>query len=248
MSLPKNSAAGRLIFALDVPGRDEAVQWAKRLRGCVGCFKVGLELFVREGPQVIEAVREAGEADIFLDLKLHDIPATVQGALESAAKLKVKFITVHAGDGGASFDKVALKNDFGLEVLGVTVLTSVPGERLPKMGYPADLTIEDLVLTRAALALDMGCSGVVCSGKEIRPLREKLGAGFSIVVPGIRPAWSVLEKDDQARIVTPAEAVQAGADYIVVGRPIREAKDPAEAAKKIVDETEVALGANRREL
>lgn len=234
---PKN----RLIFALDVPGVDEAVSFVKQLDGCVGMFKVGLELFIKEGPAVLTAIREHSDAEIFLDLKLHDIPATVERAVTSAQQFNIRFLTVHCA-GGEAMLKAAVKGagDSGLQILGVTVLTSLDsGDITRELGNQGN-TLRDLVFTRAELALQSGCAGVVCSGGELTRIREHL-ANVMTVVPGIRPADSVVSNDDQKRAMTPRKAIQAGADYLVVGRPIRDAADPKVAAQKIVQEISAAL-------
>ncbi len=234
---PKN----RLIFALDVPGVDEAVSFVKQLDGCVGMFKVGLELFIKEGPAVLTAIREHSDAEIFLDLKLHDIPATVERAVTSAQKFNIRFLTVHCA-GGEAMLKAAVKGagNSGLQILGVTVLTSLDsGDITRELGNQGH-TLRDLVFTRAELALQSGCAGVVCSGGELTRIREHL-ANVMTVVPGIRPADSVVSNDDQKRAMTPRKAIQAGADYLVVGRPIRDAADPKAAAQHIVQEISAAL-------
>jgi len=212
----------RLAFALDVADRESALRLVQLLSGQVGCFKVGLELFTREGPDII-----------FLDLKLHDIPATVKGALSAALALGVRYITVHAGGGRAMLETA--REFSGLRVLAVTLLTSLGENDLAAIGFQPGTRTRDLVLKRAALAKQAGLSGVVCSGEELALVKEELGADFLAVVPGIRPAWSA-GNQDQSRIITPAPAVAAGADLIVVGRPIRDAKDPQAAAARILEE------------
>ncbi len=230
------AARKQLIFALDVPDRKEAARFARELKGRVGCFKVGLELFIKEGPGVLKAVSGEADADIFLDLKLHDIPATVQNALRSASALGARYITVHASGGKSMLEMSRRAVDEGLEVLAVTVLTSMSPADLQDQGYPSETTISDLVCRRAELAQSAGCAGIVCSGEEAAMVRKRCGANFKIVTPGIRPTWSLVEGDDQSRIVTPGQAVERGADMIVVGRPIRSADDPGEAADRIVRE------------
>jgi len=229
-------ARKRLIFALDVPDRKEAERIVKQLAGSVGCFKVGLELFIKEGPDILKMVRDNSSADIFLDLKLHDIPATVQKALASASAHKVRFITVHSCEGQAMLKAAGEMRSSGMEVLAVTVLTSLSEEELPGLGFKPGLTLHQLALDRATLAERAGCAGVVCSGKEVAGIKAQCGTDLKAVVPGIRPAWSAVGKDDQSRITTPGQAIERGADLIVVGRPIRDAKNPKEAADRIVDE------------
>lgn len=231
--MSKCEAKDRLIFALDVPDTKEAVRHVKMLDGAVGLFKVGLELFVSEGPQVLKAIAEHSSAEIFLDLKLHDIPATVRGALLSAANHRVRFVTVHCDEGKKLLESAAMVRGNGLEILAVTVLTSLAEADLPRLGFR--LPLKQLVLERAAMAKEAGCAGVVCSGEEVAAVRQQCGRDLKIVVPGIRPAWYNVG-DDQSRIVTPHDAIKAGADYIVVGRPIRDAKDPRSAALRIDEE------------
>lgn len=233
----------RLVFALDVPGREEAKRFANLLEGAVGCFKIGLELFIREGPEILKIIGDNSSADIFLDLKLHDIPATVRGALESAVSHQVRYITVHSCEGAAplAFASEAFKS--GLEVLAVTVLTSLAQETLPALGFRSDLSLKELALERALMAQKAGCSGVVCSGEEVERIKKACGENLKAVVPGIRPTWSLVPGDDQSRVTTPGQAVRKGADLIVVGRPIRKAPDPREAAQKIIEEMKTALSA-----
>lgn len=240
MNLSK-SAKDRLIFALDVPDREEAEKYVRLLGDAVGCFKIGLELFIKEGPDVLKMVKENSSASIFLDLKLHDIPATVRSALRSAATHGVRFITIHGSDGESILQTAAEVKGSGLEVLAVTVLTSVSESELAELGYKENLSLNQLVLDRASMAEKSGCAGVVCSGGEVAAIKKICGADFKVVVPGIRPVWGEVKSDDQSRIVTPKDAISNGADLIVVGRPIRDASEPAVAAGKIVDEIESAL-------
>ena len=233
------SAKDRLIFALDVPDKNEAQRIIKLLRDSVGCFKVGLELFVREGPDILKLIKDHSSAEIFLDLKLHDIPATVRGALRSAAKLGVKYITIHSTEGEAILKASKEVKDSGLEVLAVTVLTSMGEAQLQDLG--SNLKVGDLVLDRAFRSQQSGCAGVICSGEEIESVKQKCGEAFKVIVPGIRPEWSQIASDDQKRIATPGQAIQSGADLIVVGRPIRDAINPKGAACKIVAEIEESL-------
>jgi len=248
-------ARKRLIFALDVPNRQEAERLVKHLAGSVGCFKVGLELFVKEGPDVLKRVRDHSFADIFLDLKLHDIPATLSRALISASSHDVKYVTIHLEEGEACPKIPPDVKDAGLEVLAVTVLTSISEDDLGRfsLGYIEDkkknhaqfskvskLTkLENIVMERALQAEGSGCTGVICSGEEVELIKNLFN--LKAVVPGIRPAWSEIDRDDQSRITTPEQAIKRGADLIVVGRPIRDAKDPKEAADRIVDEISKSL-------
>jgi orotidine-5'-phosphate decarboxylase len=227
-----------IIFPLDLPGYDQAMSYVDLLKEHVGLFKVGLELFISEGPDILKSIKEAGGAGIFLDLKLHDIPATVQRAFMAASLHGPEFVTVHCDEGGEILRSVAENNPGGTKILAITVLTSLNQKKLKDLGftpkYTEDLTA--LVLLRARMAKEAGCHGVVCSGLEVATIKRELGPDLVAVTPGIRPAWSVVTQDDQKRIVTPADAVKNGADYIVVGRPIRDAKNPADAAKRVADE------------
>ena len=199
---------------------------------------MGLQLFVQEGPDILKLIKDHSTADIFLDLKLHDIPATVRGALRSARKLGGRYITIHSTEGETILETSKEVNDSGLEVLAVTLLTNMKEEQLKTLGFEQNTKICDVVLDRAARAKQAGCAGVICSGEEITAVKQKCGKNFKVVVPGIRPEWSQISSDDQNRITTPGKAIQAGADLIVVGRPIRDAEDPKDAAQKIVSEIE----------
>ncbi len=226
------SAAERIIVALDVPSADAALACAEQLRGHVGLVKVGLELFVSEGPQVVRALRKAvPDLGIFLDLKLHDIPNTMRGAVRAARRLGVRFVTVHAAAGVAHLRACVEEAAGEVGILAVTVLTSQDARACTEAG--ATRTIEELVSMRARCAAEAGCAGVVCSGKELARV-EEAAPGLLAVVPGIRPAGSA--SDDQMRVMTPGRAVRNGADYLVVGRPIRNAPDPAAAADAIAAE------------
>ena len=228
-----------MIFALDVPGKKEAKHYAKVLEGVVGCFKIGLELFISEGPDIVKMIQDQSAANIFLDLKLHDIPATVRGALRSAKKLGVRYITIHSTEGEEILETAQEVKGSGLEVLAVTVLTSTSASSLVSLGIREDINAAALVLDRATRAQNSGCAGVVCSGEEAKLVKSKCGGDFKIVVPGIRPEWACVSGDDQNRIATPSQAIEDGADMIVVGRPIRDANDPREAAQKIIEEISV---------
>lgn len=234
------TAMQRLIFALDVQTTKEAQRLASLLKDDVGVFKIGLELFVSCGPAVVGAVRErAPGALIFLDMKFHDIPATVRGAMESAASLGVDFVTVHC-DGGELLKAVVEGSNGRVKVLGVTALTSMSADDFKEAGIdPAYSKAQDLVLHRARVARLAGCAGVVCSGLEAGAVKDEFGPGFLVVTPGVRSADDAA--DDQKRVVTPAEAIRNGADYIVVGRPIRKAPDPKAVARRIVAEIEQGL-------
>jgi len=235
-----NHPKDRLIFALDYPSLKEARQTVTILKDHVGIFKVGLELFISAGPAILDFL-SGKKADIFLDLKFHDIPATVQSAVKAAAAYKVRFVTVHAAEGIGLLKAVVQNVPRQTKVLAVTVLTSLSQQDMTDVGMKEELNLADLAVLRARLARDAGCAGVVCSGAEVRKIKQAIGEGTIAVVPAIRPDWSPVSNDDQKRAATPREAVLNGADYIVVGRPIRRAKDPAAAADRIVRELESAL-------
>ncbi len=231
----------RLCFALDVPAIDKALDYVQLLSRDVGIFKVGLELFLREGPQCIEAVRSSGAQKIFLDVKLFDIPRTVRSACQAAAALDVDFVSVHV-EGLSSAAQWRLESTPAKPVmLGVTLLTSIGAKDLPSLGYRFDLCPRDIVLLRAELAKAAGCTGVVCGAGEIASVRARCGPDFVILTPGIRPQWASVSGDDQQRVVSPYQAIVEGADYIVVGRPIRDADDPVLAARKVCEEISQAL-------
>lgn len=232
------SPKDRIIFALDVPDVEGAKKYVDLLREHVGVFKIGLELFVACGPEIVRTVRERGGRGIFLDLKFHDIPETVKGAMRSAAALGVDFVTVHTSD-GSSILKAAVEAAGNTKVLGVTVLTSLSKEAFPEAGIDESFTPESLVLHRAKTARASGCAGVICSGLEAKAVRAALGPGFLIITPGVRTKED--GAGDQLRVVTPYDAISNGADYIVVGRPIRNAPNPVEVAKRIAGEIERAL-------
>ena len=241
MILQKESK-DRIIFPLDFPDIDSARKYIEILKDNIGLFKVGLELFVKEGPSILSIIKKEGRAKIFLDLKFHDITETVKGAMKSANALGAEFITVHCDEGRRLLESAVESASGKTKVLGVTVLTSLSGESLKEIGMREEFQDPlKLVLHRARIAKSAGCAGVVCSGLEASFVRKEFGKDFIIVTPGIRPSWSVIKNDDQQRIVTPSDAIKAGADYIVVGRPIRTAKDPVDAVKRIEKEIEDAL-------
>ena len=223
-----------IIFPLDVPSEDEAKRLVEVLWDRVGMFKVGLEVFVRCGPGIVEFIRSQRSAGVFLDLKLHDIPATVARAMSGIADLNVKLTSVHCGESPRMLEAAVAASGGRVGVLAVTVLTSVSAADLAASGRHADLA--QLVLQRAQLAKKAGCAGVVCSGLEVRAIKAQMGRDFLAVTPGIRPSWAADAQDDQRRMATPAEALAAGADYLVIGRPIRDARDPRAAALRIATE------------
>lgn len=226
------SARDRIVFPLDVSSLDEAQDWLVRLGTHVGVYKVGLELFTAVGPAAVEAVHDAG-AGCFLDLKLHDIPATVASAVRSAASLGVRYLTLHASAGPAALAAaVEAAHDTGTQLLAVTVLTSFDQEELDAIGLAG--APAEAVSRLARVAHDSGVDGFVCSPREVAALREQLGMEATLVVPGVRPKGTAT--GDQRRTATPAEARAAGADLLVIGRPIRLADDPVAAARAIADE------------
>jgi orotidine-5'-phosphate decarboxylase len=230
--------AERIIIALDVPAKEEAIALVSRLKDA-RTFKVGLELFTAEGPALFRKLKSLRK-DIFLDLKLHDIPNTVAGAVRSAFKHGVQMMTLHTSGGREMMAKAAevarqTAADTGRPkpvLLGVTVLTSLKGADLEEVGQPSDVASQ--VLRLAGLAKAAGLDGVVCSPQEIEVLRREHGRDLIIVTPGIRPVWAAAQ--DQKRIMTPAEAVAKGADHLVIGRPITGAPDPNEAFLRVVGE------------
>ena len=232
-----------IIFPLDVPTVDEAKNYVEMLAESVGLFKVGLELFVRSGPKIIEFIHTKSAARVFLDLKLHDIPATVGRAMARISDLGVAFATVHVGETRRMLEAAVEGSRGKVGILGVTVLTSVCAEDLKTAGYREDFygDMPRTVMQRAQIAHKTGCAGVICSGLEAQQIKEKLGKDFLAVTPGIRPAWTATEKEDQQRITTPARAVTAGADYLVIGRPIRDAENPKQAAARIAEEIDNVL-------
>jgi orotidine-5'-phosphate decarboxylase len=232
-----------IVFPLDVATRAEAEQLVKQLSGHVGLFKVGLELFIRSGPDLIRWIQAQGAAGIFLDLKLHDIPVTVARAMEGICDLGVALTTVHCGESPRMLEAAVNAGRGRTRILAVTVLTSVGPEELRQAGLTPALArdMEALVRHRARTARSAGCDGVVCSGWEVGAIKEDLGPDFLAVTPGIRPAWESTGADDQRRVMTPAEAVRNGADYIVIGRPIRTAPDPKQAARRVAGEIAAGL-------
>jgi len=242
----KNDAKPRLIFALDVDSLEEARNWVDRLRGQVGVFKIGKQLFTRCGPEVVSLV-QAGGVDVFLDLKFHDIPNTVAMAGLEAFRLGVRMFNVHALGGFdmmsrlvAEVDAVCPRGNPGRPLLlAVTILTSSNDETLRAIGI--DRPVAEMVPRLARLPQDAGMDGVVASPQEVDSIRAVCGQDFLIVTPGVRPAFAC--QDDQKRVMTPGEALRAGADYLVIGRPISAAADPVRAAEMIMREMQEALKA-----
>ena len=232
-----------IIFPLDVPTEKAAKAYVELLSESVGMFKVGLELFIRSGPELIDFIKSSGNADVFLDLKLHDIPETVFRAMERIADLGVAFATVHCGETLRMIEAAVRGAKGRVGVLGVTLLTSISSEDIMAAGFrkPFYEDLTRLIIERADMAKAAGCVGIVCSGQEVKQVKKILGRDFIAVTPGIRPNWDDMKTDDQKRVVTPAMAVKNGSDYLVIGRPIRDAKNPKEAALRIAEEIETVL-------
>jgi orotidine-5'-phosphate decarboxylase len=236
---PRETARQRLIVALDVPDAGAASVLLDRLDDTCSWFKVGLELFVAAGPTVLEPILRRGHR-IFLDLKLHDIPNTVAGAVRSAASLGVDMLTVHAAGGPAmlSAAREALAGTARPpELLAVTVLTSFDATQLASVGVVGNPAQQVELLAKMSLAA--GIQGFVCSPQEVAAVRAFAGPESTLVIPGIRPVGSAV--GDQTRIATPAQALQRGASFLVVGRPITQSADPAKAAEAILEEMAAAL-------
>jgi orotidine-5'-phosphate decarboxylase len=245
-------ARERLIVALDVSSSQEAQKIVATIGESVQIYKVGMQLYTAEGPQIVRDLVGSGRR-VFLDLKYHDIPNTVAAAVREAAKLGVSMLTVHASggtkmlraaaeatqadiiphaDAPLGWTPGATRAAAGLKVLAVTVLTSMDEQDVKEIGVQAQLG--DQVVRLASIALAAGCDGVVSSAREVKALRTELGGEFLVVTPGVRPAGAV--RGDQARVVTPADAIAAGATHIVVGRPITGARNPGDAADQILQE------------
>jgi orotidine-5'-phosphate decarboxylase len=215
-----------IAVALDAPDADTAARWARAVSPHVAVVKVGLELFCRVGPDVVELVR--GDCSVFLDLKLHDIPNTVAGAARSVAGLGVRYLTVHAS-GGADMVRAAVDAAPDVTIAGVTVLTSLDTATLQAVGLAGPP--HDAVRRLAALAVGAGAGALVCSPQEVAAVRAEVGPDVVLITPGVRPAGASVQ--DQARVATPQDALAAGADLLVIGRPITGAPDPARAAAQI---------------
>jgi len=224
-------ATDKIIVALDVATKAQAVALVEQLREQISFFKIGLQLYTAEGPEIVRAVLATG-AKVFLDLKFNDIPTTVARTVEAASSLGVRMLTIHLS-GGTDMIRAAVavpKNE--LLILGVTVLTSANEGMLREIGISDE--IDNQVLRLAKLGVAKGVDGIVASPHEIKSLRAEFGDKIKIVVPGIRPSWS--EPGDQKRFATPSEAIEAGADYLVIGRPITAHKNPREAVERILGE------------
>jgi orotidine-5'-phosphate decarboxylase len=221
----------KIIVALDVASKKEALPLVEQLREQISFFKIGLQLYTAEGPEIVRAVTASG-AKIFLDLKLHDIPNTVARAIDSASDLGVQMLTIHLSGGSEMIRAAVAARKRAMSILGVTVLTSSTQHSLDEIGIEEQL--DRHVLRLGHLGVAAGIDGLVASPFEARFLRSELGDKIKIVVPGVRPSWS--KPGDQKRFMTPREAIEAGADYLVVGRPITAHKNPREAVERILEE------------
>jgi orotidine-5'-phosphate decarboxylase len=224
-------AADKIIVALDVATKEKALELVDQLRGEISFFKIGLQLYTAEGPEIARAVLAAG-AKVWLDLKFYDIPNTVARAVESASTLGVQMLTIHLSGGSDMIRAATAARASDMLLLGVTVLTSVTEQTLREIGITDG--VEGQVLRLAKLGVEAGIDGVVASPHEIKSLRREFGDRIKITVQGIRPSWA--EPGDQKRFMTPREAIQAGTDYIGIGRPITGHARPGEAVKMILDE------------
>jgi orotidine-5'-phosphate decarboxylase len=231
MEIGMTKAADKIIVALDVATKAQALALVEQLRDKISFFKIGLQLYTAEGPEIVRAVLATG-AKVFLDLKLHDIPNTVARAVESASNLSVHMLTVHLSGASEMIRAAIAARPDNMSILGVTVLTSSTEETLRETGISDTLDKQVVRLTK--LGIENGIDGIVASPHEIKSLRAKFGDKIKIVVPGIRPSWS--EPGDQKRFMTPLEAIEAGADYLVIGRPITAHKNPREAVERILRE------------
>jgi orotidine-5'-phosphate decarboxylase len=229
----RSDARDKIIVALDVPAKAEALDLVKQLAPEISFFKIGLQLYTVAGPEAVREILATG-AKVFLDLKLHDIPNTVARAVESAASLGVQMLTIHLSGGEAMLRAAATARPANMLILGVTVLTSLTEETLHQVGVSE--RINDHVLRLARLGQKAGIEGLVASPFEARTLRDEFGDNIKIVTPGVRPSWS--DAGDQKRFMTPREAFDAGADYLVIGRPITAHANPRQAVVKVLDELE----------
>ena len=236
-------AKKRIILALDVDSQEEALAAAEKLAPYVGAFKVGMQLYSMAGPEIVRRINDLG-GEVFVDLKFHDIPNTVAAAGRVMTKLGCSMFNIHAAGGREMIkETVAAVKEESVKlnipaplILAVTVLTSISQPELERDMLIKDLKTEEAVVRWAQMAEQCGVDGVVCSPREIQPIRKACGANFKIVTPGIRPSWS--EAGDQKRITTPRQALDLGADYMVIGRPIMQAPDQIEAAQRIITELE----------
>jgi len=225
------NAAEKIIVALDVATKEKALELVKQLRDQISFFKIGLQLYTAEGPEIVRAVLSTG-AKVWLDIKLHDIPNTVARAVESANNLGVHMLTIHLSGGSEMIRAATAARANNVLLLGVTVLTSATEQTLREIGVAGK--VDDQVLRLARLGVEAGIDGVVASPHEIKKLRAEFGDKIKIAVQGIRPTWA--EPGDQKRFMTPRDALEAGADYIGIGRPITAHPQPSEAVAKILQE------------
>ena len=223
--------AEKIIVALDIASKKEALRLVEELQEQISFFKIGLQLYTAEGPEIVRAVAKTG-AKVWLDLKLHDIPNTVGRAVESANALGVRLLTIHLAGGGEMIRAATSARTGEMSILGVTVLTSSTEETLREVGVSDK--VENQVLRLAKLGIENDIDGIVASPHEIKALRAEFGHKTIIAVQGIRPAWA--NADDQKRFMTPREALEAGATYIGIGRPITKHSNPRDAVRKILDE------------
>ncbi len=231
--------ADRVIVALDTDSLKEAESWVKAFGRHIKHFKVGSPLFTACGQEAVKMVHDAGR-NVFLDLKFHDIPNTVAKSVESASKLGIWMLNVHASGGKKMMEAVSevsegINKEHRPMVIAVTVLTSLNQEELSKIGFSRDVNSQ--VIHFAKLAQESGLDGVVASAQEVKSIKENCGRDFTVVTPGIRPAWA--PPNDQSRTVTPLEAFENGADYIVIGRPLTKHRDPREACEKLLQELSI---------
>jgi orotidine-5'-phosphate decarboxylase len=223
--------ADKIIVALDVATKEKALDLIEKLHGQISFFKIGLQLYTAEGPEIVRAVLSTG-AKVWLDIKLHDIPNTVARAVESASNLGVQMLTIHLSGGSEMIRAATAARANNILLLGVSVLTSATEQTLREIGISDE--VDDQVLRLAKLGVEAGIDGIVASPHEIATLRAAFGHGIKIVVQGIRPTWA--EPGDQKRFMTPRQALGAGADYIGIGRPITTHPRPSEAVAKILQE------------
>jgi orotidine-5'-phosphate decarboxylase len=225
------TVADKIIVALDVPTKERALELVKQLQGEISFFKIGLQLYTAEGPEIVRAVLATG-AKVWLDLKLYDIPNTVARAVESASTLGVRMLTIHLSGGSEMIRAAIAARANDMLILGVTVLTSSTEQTLREIGIKD--TVADQVIRLAKLGAEADIDGFVASPHELKRLRSEFGNRIKIAVQGIRPSWA--EPGDQKRFMTPRDAIQAGADYIGIGRPITGHAEPREALARILDE------------
>jgi orotidine-5'-phosphate decarboxylase len=217
-----------IAVALDAPDLETAARWAGLVTPHVSTVKIGLELYLRYGPEAVASVRGASNVQLFLDLKLHDIPATVAGAARSVARLRPDLLTVHAS-GGPDVVRAAAAAAPNTKIVAVTILTSLSAAELGRIGFAG--SVRDCVRRLASLAVQAGARGLVCSPREVADVRAEVGPEILLITPGVRPAGS--DAHDQVRVATPEEALRDGADLLVIGRPITGAADPGAAAAAI---------------